>query len=59
MNEPIISADRIRKEAKLAFTKRIQPSACPYPDGSAARELWLREYAELHVGYYSVKPAIA
>lgn len=59
MNEPIVSVKRIQQEANLAFTRREPSTACPYPQGSAARELWLQEYAQLHNQYYAIETVAA
>lgn len=48
MNEPIVSIDHIRRSASQAFASRNQPAQCPYPEGSAARTAWLKEYRSLH-----------
>lgn len=59
MPDQIIPIDQIRRHAGIAFADRQLPTACPYPEGSAARELWLQEYKQLHDEYYAVDQAAA
>ena len=45
MPEQIIPIADIKARAAEAFADDLPPSVCPYPAGSEARDIWMREYA--------------
>jgi hypothetical protein len=51
MPDQIVPIADIRRNAAQAFAGRTQPARCPYPDGSAASEVWLHEYRELYADW--------
>ena len=47
MPEQIIPIAVIEARAAEAFADDLSVSACPYPVGSEARDIWMRKYVAL------------
>lgn len=59
MDHQIIPVADIRRSAAQAFAGRAQPAVCPYPEGSAAREVWLEEYRQLYADWTKTQERVA
>lgn len=48
MDHQVILVSEIRRSAADAIAAHSLPDSCPYPQGSAARDIWMQEYRDLY-----------